>query len=472
MTPLIHNPSVPELLTSLDYFIFFAVLLGTVLFVYLGTRKKNKQNEQESFLDLMLLGRKLTLPMFVATLVATWYGGIFGVAKITFDYGIFNFVTQGVFWYLTYLIFAFFIIKKISPHNAMTLPDLVGKLFGQKSAKLAAIMNILNLVPIAYVISLGLLINMVFGIGQIQGMLIGVSFVFAYSLFGGFRAVVFSDIFQFFVMIISIILVCAFSIGIYGTSPLLTLPDRYFDPLGGFSLFETLAWGLIALSTLVDPNFYQRCFAAETMQTAKRGIIVSTIIWILFDLCLTFGALYARAIIPEADSELAYFFYSLQILPDGLRGFFLAGITATILSTLDSYIFLAGSTLAYDLVPKSLRGKMKVHHLGVFIITLVSIGMALIFAGDIKDVWKTLGSLSSCALLFPILFGLIFKNKLSDNGFLLSSILGSVGVIYWRLSPQKTSTGIDEIYIGMLMSLTGIILSLVKTALFSKSRPQ
>ncbi len=457
---MIANPKVTDLLTSFDYIIFFAVLLGTILFIYIGARKQESATEEESFLDLMLLGRKLTLPMFVATLVATWYGGIFGVAKITFDYGIFNFVTQGFFWYFTYLIFAFFIIKKISPHNAMTLPDLVSKLFGHKSAKLAAIMNILNLVPIAYTISLGLLIDMIFNTGQIPGMLIGVSFVFAYSLFGGFRAVVFSDIFQFFIMIISIILVLVFSLSLFGIEPLRTLPDRYFDPLGGLGLFETLAWGLIALSTLVDPNFYQRCFAAESMQTAKKGIIVSTLIWIVFDLCLTIGALYARAIIPDADSELAYFFYSLQILPDGLRGFFLAGITATILSTLDSYIFLAGSTLAYDLVPLKWRGRVYIHHLGVFAITVISIAMALIFSGDIKDVWKTLGSLSSCALLFPILFGLTFKGKLSDNGFLLSSIMGSIGVIFWRLSSFKANSGIDEIYIGMFLSFIGIVLSI------------
>ena len=46
------------------------------------------------------MGRQLTLPLFVVTMVATWYGGIFAVNEITFNYGIFNFVTQGVFWYV------------------------------------------------------------------------------------------------------------------------------------------------------------------------------------------------------------------------------------------------------------------------------------------------------------------------------------------------------------------------------------
>ena len=34
------------------------------------------------------MGRKMTLPIFVATLVATWYGGIFGVTALTFEKGV------------------------------------------------------------------------------------------------------------------------------------------------------------------------------------------------------------------------------------------------------------------------------------------------------------------------------------------------------------------------------------------------
>ena len=82
--------------------------------------------------------------------------------------------------------------------------------------------------------------------------------------------------------------------------------------------------------------------------------------------------------------------------------------------------------------------------------------MAVIFEGNIKAVWKSLGALSSCAILLPVLFGITFKGKLTDNGFIFSSLLGGAGVIYWRLSGVKDETGIDEIYIGMVLALIGI----------------
>lgn len=448
-----------SLLTPLDWIIFFAIALITVASVLWGQKLKKKDTtEEESFVDLMLMGRQLTLPMFIATLVATWYGGIFGVSQIAFDNGIFNFVSQGFFWYVAYFIFAFFITKKISKFKAMTLPDLVGQMFGPKSEKLSALLNFVNLIPIAYAISMGLFIKMLFGYELYISVTIGVGFVLAYSVFGGFRAVVFSDIIQFFVMCISVIGIFILSVWTFGFDPLTSLPDRYFHPTGGHGVLNTLSWGLIAISTLVDPNFYQRTFAAKSLSTAKKGIIISTFIWFIFDISLTFGAMYAKATIPEADSQYGYFIYAIQLLPEGARGFVLAGIAATVLSTLDSYIFLAGSTLAYDLVPKRFKGKVAVHHLGVLAVGIFSIIFSLVFEGNIKSVWKTLGSLSSSSILVPVMMGHLYPKRFSDVHFLTSSISGAVCAFVWRLSGLKAAYDLDEIYIGITASFISFML--------------
>lgn len=452
-------------INTFDWFVFFFIALLTLASVIWGQLQKKTSSEKESFLDLMLMGRQLTLPMFVATLVATWYGGIFGVSQIAFENGIYNFVTQGVFWYVAYLIFAIFIIKKIAPYEALTLPDLIGKMFGPKSQKLSALFNLFNLVPIAYSISMGLFIQMLFGISLPISISIGVGFVLLYSLFGGFRAVVFSDIIQFFVMCSAVFLVFVISFNQFGFNLLFEkLPSSYFSPMGNYSLGQTLAWGLIALSTLVDPNFYQRSFAAKNFKIAKKGIFISTAIWITFDLCLTFGAMYAKAIIPDAASGQGYFIYAIQLLPHGLKGLMLAGVAATVLSTLDSYIFLAGSTLAYDLASKKYQGKVSIHHLGVLSVGILSIILAIVFEGDIKNVWKTLGSLSASALLIPVMAGYLFPNKLKDLDFIMAATLGAVTTFVWRLSPLKAYYGIDELYIGSLSCLIVIGLALMKRA--------
>jgi SSS family solute:Na+ symporter len=454
-----------EIITPLDWIVFSIVLLSTFAAVVYGEIRKSREveedNEQANFLDLLLMGRHLTLPMFVGTLVATWYGGIFGVTEIAFKKGVYNFVTQGAFWYVAYIIFALFIIDRVKSYQAVTLPDLMSKMFGPRSAILSGYFNFFNVLPIAYVISLGLFIKALFGGNLAVCMSIGVVVVILYSMWGGFRAVVFSDLVQFFVMCAGVFLILLLSVTSFGGLGFLkaNLPETHFSLTGGEGIATTLVWGFIALSTLVDPNFYQRVFAAESAKTAKKGILISTMVWFCFDICTTFGAMYARAVIPEAESGQAYLTYAVQLLPSGVRGFVLAGILATILSTLDSYLFLAGTTVSYDLVPKRFKGRVSLHNLGIIGVGILSVIMAMVFDGNIKTVWKTLGSYSASCLLLPVVYGYIFPGKIKDNQFIFACILGIIGTSYWRnASHSGFAANIDELYIGILSTTLGLII--------------
>ncbi|OUR98696.1 sodium:phosphate symporter [Halobacteriovorax marinus] len=462
-----------DLITTVDWIIFVSVLALTGISVLWGARLKKSNTDKDTkdlenlnYLDLLLMGRQLTLPLFVATLVATWYGGIFGVTEIAFNQGVFNFVTQGAFWYVAYIIFAFFIIDRIKGYQAVTLPDLIGKMFGPKSAKLSAVFNFFNVLPIAYAISLGIFSQMIFGGELWLNTAIGVTFVVLYSMWGGFRAVVFSDLVQFFVMCFAVFFILALSIYTFGGIDFLksNLPESYFSLTGTVGIGTTFVWGFIALSTLVDPNFYQRCFAATSSETAKKGILISTFIWFCFDICTTFGAMYAKAVIPEAESGQAYLIYAVQLLPSGLRGFMLAGILATILSTIDSYLFLAGTTLAYDLAPKRFKNSSFVHHLGIILVGVIAVIMSQVFGGNIKSVWKTLGSLSAACLLFPVLFGYIFPKRISDKQFVTVCLMGVITTSYWR---NASHTGfwanIDELYIGVATTASILFVFFLRT---------
>jgi solute:Na+ symporter, SSS family len=447
-------------LGNLDWPIFILVLVLTFSSVIFGSRFQSSTdaNNKASLgvLDHLVMGRQLTLPLFVATLVATWYGGIFGVTKIAFNQGIYNFVTQGLFWYIAYLIFAFFMVDKITPYKAVTLPNLLEKMFGKKSGILGGFFNFFNVLPISYVISIGLFIQLLFNYPLEKSMLIGIVLVLSYSTFGGLRSVVYSDLIQFFVMCIGVGLVLILSFSEFGGIDFLksSLPKSYFQLNGTNSLATTFIWGFIALSTLVDPNFYQRCFAAKSPKVAKKGIIISTIIWAIFDLCTTFGAMYAKSVIPETQASTAYLTYAIQLLPNGLRGFFLAAILATILSTLDSYLFLAGATVGHDLVPKKHRGKKRFVVMGTLSCSAIAYFLAIYFNGDIKTVWKTLGSYSTACLLVPVLLGHLLKRKISDNQFVLTCIFGVISTTWWRsFQRQGIWVNVDELYIGSLTTI-------------------
>ena len=446
-----------------DWAVFFAVLAATAGAAIYGNRRLKKKQGQKplSVLDYLLMGRQLTLPLFVATLVATWYGGIFGVNEITFNYGIYNFVTQGLFWYAAYLIFAFFIAEKVARYQSMTLPDLTGQMFGPKSAKVAALFTFFYITPVAYVLSLGMFLHMVFGIGILPGMALGTLFAGLYTAWGGFRSVVFSDLVQFFVMCSAVLLVVVFSVGTFGGLDFLKahLPATHFTLTGGNSWLNTLIWGFIALSTLIDPSFYQRCFAAKNPSVVKKGVLISTFIWFCFDLCTTAGSLYARALLPQAQPGQAYFFYAIQLLPAGLRGFFVAGILSIILSTLNSFLFIASNTLSFDLLRNRFKNVVLSNRIAIFAVGILAILMAHLFHGSFKEIWLVLGSYFSACLLVPILMGYLSPGRISDGLFVFSSLASAAAMTAWRfVRKHEVLEAVDPFYIGVATGLVILIL--------------
>lgn len=452
-----------KIITAADITVFVLILILTVAAVLYGQSLRKKGGSV--MLDYMLMGRRLTLPLFVATLAASWYGGIFGVNEITFNYGIYNFVTQGLFWYAAYIIFALFLVKKVKQYQSVTIPDLAGKMFGPKSAKTAAVFTFFNILPISYVLSLGIFLNLIFSVPVIWGMVIGTVFVSLYCAWGGFRAVVFSDAVQFTVMCLAVLTVLIYSLCTFGGLDFLTanLPPSHFSLTGGNGWLNTLIWGAIALATLVDPSFYQRCFAAKDVKTARNGILICTLIWFCFDICTTAGALYARALLPEAQPSQAYFLYAVQLLPSGLRGFFIAGILAVILSTLDSFLFIASNTVVYDLFKNKFKNKLMANQLSFFVIAALAIALAVFFEGNFRKIWFTMGSYMSACLLIPMLAGYIWPGIIKDKVFTFSALFSAAAITVWDLLPKSGfAAQLDGFYIGLILNLVIIGFNIVK----------
>jgi SSS family solute:Na+ symporter len=188
------------------------------------------------------------------------------------------------------------LVKKIRSYNVITIPEMAKILFGPKAERLTASLNFLNLLPIAYTISLGIFLKSLFGGSLFINTTIGVVLVTLWSLWGGFRAVVFSDIVQFFFMILAVVLVVIFSWMHMGSPVELfqKLPLTHLDWTGGESIATLCVWGFIALSTLVDPNFYQEFL----QQIVKRLRSVELSSPLLFGLFLIVARLLGRCM-PE-----------------------------------------------------------------------------------------------------------------------------------------------------------------------------
>ncbi len=448
-----------KLLAWQDWLVFASILVLTVVGVVWGQLLKKRQQaglKISSAMDYLIMGRQLSLPLFVATLVATWYGGVIGVTQIAFEHGICNFIVLGSFWYLSYLVFAWVMIKRVRKFQAITLPQLIQRLVGPKSARLAVFLLFSKALPITYAMSMGILIEFLFGISYYWGTALGVGFVVCYSMWGGFRSVVFSDLVQFIAMCVGIGCVVVFSYLTFGGYGFLKahLPDTHFSLLGNFEPTQLLVWFFIIFSTtFLHPAFYQRCFAAKNDEVARRGIFYAMAFWIFLDFCMTVGAMYARAVLPDAHLQNAYLVYSFQVLPLGFKGLFLAALVAMILSTLDSFLFVASATLSFDMM-QMIKSRFRLSHQWALGLTaLITILIAWHFEGCFESSWRFLKSCFSGCLLGPLLWSYCMPESIRDEQFFAASCSALVAMLIWVVTPLHTLVAIDHFYIGAGVSL-------------------
>lgn len=420
-----------------------------------------KETDQE---NLILAGRRLTLPAFVATLVSTWYGGILGVGEFTYRFGLSNWLVFGLPYYLAAAIFALFLAERARRSMEMTIPDRLYKFYGPAATVAGSTVLIIITLPVAYVLMIGVLINLFFNIPVWVGIILGTVFSVFYVMMGGFRAVIRTDIIQFTLMFVGfgvLLLTAVTSLG--GLEYLReNLPTRHFTASGGNSTGYIALWYVIALATLVEPAFYQRCFAARSVSVARRGIFISILFWIFFDFMTTCCGLYARALLPELETPVAaYPAMAMKLLPVGLLGIFLLSLLATIMSTVDSYMFLAATTISHDLIWRFRRfeeSRFKYYTALGLIISSAATVLIAISSSSVVGIWHDFGSVGTSALLLPLLTSYWGKYKYSNPGaflsILLSSLITAAALLYPRLIGSETYLlGIEPIYIGLTVSV-------------------
>ena len=456
-------------LAIVDYAIL--VLYFVLLFIigYYVKRKVHGLN------DYFLAGRRLTLPIFVATLVSTWYGGLLGVGEMTYNYGLVNWLTQAFFWYLVYLFFAFFLANRIRKSKLVTIPDQLERFYDKKSRFLGAIFNFIMVTPAPYILSLGLIFNLLFGWEFWISIVVVTIIMVFYTIRGGFLGVIYTDMLQFILMMIGVAIIIPLAVLKYGgldwlAANLSHVPD-HLTITGGQSVLWILVWGMIAFWTFADPGFYQRCYAAKDSKMPKRGILIAIGFWFLFDICTTFTGLYARAALTAApfttEAATSYLTFAGELLPPVLLGLFLTGLIATVMSTVDSFTFLGAMSISHDLYKNIFRPKatdkqvINVTKIGI-IVTAGFAAILALFFGSIVTLWYTIGSIGISALIVPILVGFFYKGKKSPLASFLSMVAGSGTALIWMVHGYLNAVDGWSVYIGGIEPLyPGLFASLI-----------
>lgn len=411
------------------------ILTFFVLLLLIGFLSSKKSKDAS---DYLLAGRNLNLFLFVLVTVSTWYGGILGVGEFTYRYGLLSWFTQGLPYYLFAFLFAIFFAKKIREASLFTIPDKLFEVYGKNVSLISAVIVFILVSPAPYLLMTASLLKEIFQIDFLLALVISFLLSGSYLIKGGFRSNVFVDAFQFFVMFIGFliaVIVCFLGIGGIGFLKA-NLPVSHLKLTGDASPTFIIVWFLIALWTFADPGFHQRAYAAKNGNVAKWGIIISIFFWALFDFLTTSTGLFARALFPNLEQPvLAFPFLAEKILTPGLKGIFYAGMFATIISTLNSFLFLSATTIGrdffYRLNPNLNDDKLKNYtSIGIIISGIIAIAISY-FIPSVVQIWYTIGSLFIPAIIPAVVSAYYSKFRIAKKIMLVEMIISLLSGTIW-----------------------------------------
>ncbi len=450
-------------LSVADQVIILVYFLAVLAIGFLANRKSSNAA------DFLLAGRSLTLPLFVMTLVSTWYGGILGVGEFSYLYGVSNWFVQGVPYYFFAVLFAVLLAGKIRATNFVTIPDKLQQSYDKKTALAGAALTFFLTTPAPYILMLAILLQLISGWSFLVCVLLGTAATTAYLFTGGFHSDVNTDVFEFFLMFAGFAVVLPFAYQKFGGFEFIQshVPPLHLTWHGGNSTQFIIVWFLIALWTLVDPSFHQRCYAAKSPAVARKGILLSIVFWVIFDAMTATAGLYARAVLPALDNPvMAFPMLAEATLPSVAKGMFYAGMLATIMSTLNTLAFVSATSIGRDIVWR-LRGESNEAQAAVYtryslaLTAVISIAVCLLIPSVIRQ-WYTIGTVIVPGLLLPLVAGYFSRLSVQPRFAFAAMNLGWLVSLGWLLAGWSQGFGSAASYpFGIEPMFPGLFISLV-----------
>ena len=443
-----------SLLSIWDLIIIGAYLILMVLVgVYSVKRIKNTG-------DYYVAGRSFGPFVLMATVCATIIGGsgLMGRAGVAYSDG-FKAILTAVPYLLGMFIFSG-LAGRISDigmtYNLTSIPELFQVRFG-KHAKLilSALIAFAMMGTVAsQVTATATIIKMLggeIGLSYEAGALIACVVFMIYTATSGLFGVVYTDVLQFYMLIIFVYILIPVSALIYvggfsnftaNLDPALATP--YVD---GSILGDIVTY---LVFTMAGAEMWQRAFAARDRKAAKRGMFLGTAVYGVTIILVYFMGVVARQII--GDDVLAQYgstdavvpALAIKILPVGLTGLALAGVLSVIMSTADSYLLVSVQTCVHD-IGKTIRPDMK-ERTEILLSRAFSIVLplgALVIALYIKNAYNILmfaWSFYAAAAGLPC-FAALFWKKATSPGIIAGMLAGFAVCVGWKLAGEPFGLG-------------------------------
>lgn len=399
--------------------------------------------------------------------------------------------------YLNWLLTARRLRRYTQITNSITLPQFFSNRFHDNRnilTVIAALIIIVFFVP--YTASgfaaCGKLFSSLFGADYMVAMIISAIVIVGYTAAGGFLAASTTDFIQSIIMTIAIVFVMVFAtISAGGIGAVienakalpgyLSVTSTYVAesgtaaPYGFLKIISTCAWGFGYFGM---PHILLRFMAIEDENKLKLSRRVASV-WVVIAMAMAVfigivgNALSQSGIIESltgADTEtvivrIADLLSGYGILPALMAGLILAGILASTMSTADSQLLAASSSVSQNILQDTLRlnlsarTSMLIARGTVIVIAILGVIIARdpnssVF-GIVSFAWAGFG-----AAFGPVIICSLFWKRTTLPGAIVGMVAGGATVFVWKylIAPLGGAFAIYELLPAFLVGIAAIII--------------
>lgn len=469
-------------MTTTLIIILVTILVYLALMIGIGAAfsKKNEKSD-----DFYLGGRKLGPLVTAMSAEASDMSGwlLMGLPAVALMCGLaeasWTAIGLAIGTYLNWL----FVAKKLRVYtsriDAFTLPDFFSKRFGDKGKVLTTIAAaIIVIFFIPYTASgfaaCGKLFATLFGMDYMQAMLLSAAVIVIYCALGGFLAASTTDFIQSIVMTIALFVVVGYGAccanGFENVFANVSQLDGYLNLVeghyvasgevgsyGALPIASTLAWGLGYFGM---PHILLRFMAIKDENKLKLSRRVASI-WVVISMgvAILIGvigySLMKDGIVPTyADAsaaetiivDISRVLSKSGFLPTIVAGIILSGILASTMSTADSQLLAAASSISQNFVQETFKIKLSEKaSLWLARISVVAISVvAVLLASNpnssvfkiVSFAWAGFG-----AAFGPVVLFALFWRRTNKWGALAGMVSGGAMVFIWKFVIRTTFAG-------------------------------
>ncbi|MGW2559009.1 sodium:solute symporter [Streptomyces sp. NPDC001514] len=455
---------------AVDYAVIVVYLAGMLAMGWWGMRRAKSKSE------FLVAGRRLGPWMYSGTMAAIVLGGAstIGGVGLGYKYGL-----SGAWMVFTIglglLALSVFFSARIARLKVYTVSEMLDLRYGGRAGLITGVVMwaYTLMLAVTSTIAYATIFDVLFDMNRTIAIILGGSIVVAYSTLGGMWSITLTDMVQFVVKTIGVLLlllpIAVVKAGGFAEMKA-QLPTEYFAPLGigGETIFTYVL--IYTFGMLIGQDIWQRVFTARNDKVARYGGTVAGTYCLVYAIAGAVIGTAAKVLYPNlANADDAFATIVKDELPLGVRGLVLAAALAAVMST-SSGALIACATVANNDIWQRLRGAITHHRADgephdevkgnrAFILAMgVAVIVIAIGLNNVIEALTVAYNLLVGGLLVPILGGLLWKRG-TVHGALSAVVVGGLAVIglMWHYGILAN----QPIYYGLLASLaTYVVVSL------------